>query len=348
MIANFKPALSKLAPATAVAAGIALSAGAAQAQTFLKMSSLQAGSPGYTISTAIINIVQKNTDLKIQLSAGETQTRAMLQGARGKLDIMMSTPFAVFWMKKKVAMYKKVKDAPEMAARLRNILSFPLGTIYVVTKADSGIETFKDLKGKRVFMGPPGGGAYNIAKAMIVSSGGLKDGEDFTSARLDWRSGSQAFQDGNVAAYLGAGTVPNPLVEQFALGGNLRFLSMPESAFEHPAAKGLISLPGFVRASIDAAGYKGKVVNKEPVNSIAMWAAITSHTGVAADHVHKITKAVLDNLKDLHATAPWLKSITRDTVLAQMNLPLHAGAYRAYKEAGLKIPAALVPPEAAK
>ncbi len=57
---------------------------------------------------------------------------------------------------------------------------------------------------------------------------------------------------------------------------------------------------------------------------------------------------MLDNLKDLHATAPWLKSITRDTVLAQMNLPLHAGAYRAYKEAGLKIPAALVPPEAAK
>ncbi|MDE0717920.1 MAG: hypothetical protein OXH64_08295, partial [Rhodospirillaceae bacterium] len=177
MIANFKPALSKLVPAAAVAAGIALSAGAAQAQTFLKMSSLQAGSPGYTISTAIINIVQKNTDLKIQLSAGETQTRAMLQGARGKLDIMMSTPFAVFWMKKKVAMYKKVKDAPEMAARLRNILSFPLGTIYVVTKADSGIETFKNLKGKRVFMGPPGGGAYNIAKAMIVSSSGLKDGK---------------------------------------------------------------------------------------------------------------------------------------------------------------------------
>ncbi|MYK57720.1 MAG: hypothetical protein F4027_03590 [Rhodospirillaceae bacterium] len=106
MIANFKPALSNLVPAAAVAAGIALSAGAAQAQTFLKMSSLQAGSPGYTISTAIINIVQKNTDLKIQLSAGETQTRAMLQGARGKLDIMMSTPFAVFWMKMKVAMYK--------------------------------------------------------------------------------------------------------------------------------------------------------------------------------------------------------------------------------------------------
>ena len=31
-----------------------------------------------------------------------------------------------------------------------------------------------------------------------------------------------------------------------------------------------------------------------------------------------------------------------------MNLPLHAGAYRASKEAGLKIPAALVPAEAAK
>ena len=324
----------------------ALSATGAMADEFLKMSSLQAGSPGYTISTAFINIVQKNTDIKIQLSAGETQTKAMLQGARGQLDIMMSTPFAVFWMENQKAMFAKIEEAPELAGKLRNIISFPLGTIYVVVRADSGIETFADLEGKRVFMGPPGGGAYNIANAMIVSSSGLKAGEDFEVAKLDWSSGSQAFQDGNVDAYLGTGTIPNPLVEQFALGGNLRFLTMTEEAFAKQPAKGLVSLPGFIRQVVDVAPYDGKVVNDGAVETIAMEAALTAHVGVSEETVYAMTKAVLENLDDLHATAPWLASVNKDTLLEGMNLPLHAGTYRYLKEAGFDIPERLVPPEA--
>ena len=324
---------------------LAVSGSVALSDTFLKMSSMQAGSPNYTIATGLIKIVQDNTDIKIQLSAGETQTKAMLQGARGRLDMMLSTPFAVHWMKNNAAMYQSIENAPEMAGKLRNILSFPLGTLYVVVRADSGIKTYDDLKGKRVFMGPPGSGGYNIANAMIAGSSGLKAGEDFEVVNLDWTGGTQAFQDGNVDAYLGSGTVPTPLVEQFALGGKVRFLSMPESAYEEGPAAGLVSLPGFLAQTLDVAGYDGKVVDEGPVNTIGMAGAITTHVGVSEDVVYEITKAVMENLDDLHAVAAWLKQVNRDTVMKDMNLPLHAGTYNYFKEIGLEVPEELIPPE---
>ena len=40
-----------------------------------------------------------------------------------------------------------------------------------------------------------------------------------------------------------------------------------------------------------------------------------------------------------------LRSVTKDSVFSQMNAPLHAGAYRYYKEAGFNVPSALIPPE---
>jgi len=40
------------------------------------------------------------------------------------------------------------------------------------------------------------------------------------------------------------------------------------------------------------------------------------------------------------------KNVKFETALAGMTIPLHKGAYRYYKEKGVNIPPALIPPEA--
>ena len=40
------------------------------------------------------------------------------------------------------------------------------------------------------------------------------------------------------------------------------------------------------------------------------------------------------------------KNVTLENALLGVTIPLHAGAYKYYKEKGIKIPAALIPPEA--
>ncbi|MEZ5653511.1 MAG: TAXI family TRAP transporter solute-binding subunit [Burkholderiaceae bacterium] len=63
--------------------------------------------------------------------------------------------------------------------------------------------------------------------------------------------------------------------------------------------------------------------------------------------VYNMTKAYWENIADVHATAAWMKStLTKENALKQMNVPLHAGAYKYYVEAGWKVPEGLKPPEA--
>ena len=45
-------------------------------------------------------------------------------------------------------------------------------------------------------------------------------------------------------------------------------------------------------------------------------------------------------------TAAWMKAITPESALNQMNMPLHMGAYKYYKEIGIEVPAEIMPPEA--
>lgn len=53
-----------------------------------------------------------------------------------------------------------------------------------------------------------------------------------------------------------------------------------------------------------------------------------------------------EHLDEFHNAAEWMKTITLQTALANFNAPLHPGALRFYREQGVEIPDALIPPEA--
>jgi len=61
---------------------------------------------------------------------------------------------------------------------------------------------------------------------------------------------------------------------------------------------------------------------------------------------YKITKAIFENNDALVDAANWMEIITPENGLAQMNAPLHIGAYKYYKEVGIEDPEELIPPEA--
>ena len=55
-------------------------------------------------------------------------------------------------MKNKKAMYSKIEEAPNYAENLRSILGFKAGVFHVLTKENSGIVDWKDIKGKKFFL----------------------------------------------------------------------------------------------------------------------------------------------------------------------------------------------------
>ena len=95
---------------------------------------------------------------------------------------------------------------------------------------------------------------------------------------------------------------------------------------------------------VDLAG--ANQLNTAPVKTLGSWAGLSTRVGLDDEIVYKVTKAIFDNIGEIHAAAPYMKTITRETALNQMKTPLHKGALRYYREIGVAIDADLVPPEA--
>ena len=58
------------------------------------------------------------------------------------------------------------------------------------------IDGWDDLKGRKIYNGPPRGGALTNARSMIQIVAGLKDGEDYEGLQVNWGQGTTLVTSG--------------------------------------------------------------------------------------------------------------------------------------------------------
>ncbi|MCB1741111.1 MAG: TAXI family TRAP transporter solute-binding subunit [Gammaproteobacteria bacterium] len=317
----------------------------AQGKTFLTMDSFPAGSTPGQFGIAFTQVVQKHLPIEIQVSVGKPATKSAVDAAKGKVDLFLSAPTVNHFMQTKTAMFAKVNDAPELNKNLRNIISYPLGPYQIVVYEDSGIRTLQDFKGKKVFLGPPAGAATKVAMQIMEGATTLKPEQDYEVMRFDWASAETAFLDRQMDVYIAPTTLPSPSIQQFALVSKIRILGVPAEAWEQPAMKAAMGLPGRTVEVIPKDAYTNQA-NDEEVKTIGSWVGLGVRKDLDEKIVYQMTKTLWENIADLRQTADWMKVITKETAFKESNIPLHAGAYRYYKEAGFDVPAAQIPPEA--
>lgn len=331
------------------AAGLAFAGtGPASAQpTSLRVQTGPPGNSTFIFTTAMQTIVQKRLGLQLNVTSGMASTRSTLDAARDQTDLFISSPAINHYMSTGIEMFKDVKDAPaNFAANVRGILNFPLGPYHIVVYENSGIRHLRDIKGKKAFLGPPGGAATVVALAIVEGATGFKANVDFQQSRLDWTSGNQAFQDRQVDMLILPTELPSPAIAQFALLDKIRMIPLPDESLASEPMKKILAVPGRTIVEIPAGIYGANQVNTDAVKAVGSWVGLSTRTALDEQVVYKVTKAIFDNIADIHAAAPFMKSITKDTALLQMNAPLHKGALRYYREIGLAVDPALVPPEA--
>jgi len=64
-------------------------------------------------------------------------------------------------------------------------------------------------------------------------------------------------------------------------------------------------------------------------------AMLVARSALSEDLVYRFTKAVFDNLPQLHAAHAAARNLTLQTALVGMPLPMHPGAERFFKEKGI-------------
>ncbi len=211
---------------------------------------------------------------------------------------------------------------------LRAVFSLHPEPFTVVARADAGIANFEDLKGKRVNIGNPGSGQRATMDVVLDALGWTT--ADFTVAsELPPAEQAAALCDNNIDAMIYTVGHPSGAIQEATTACDTVLVNVTGDAIT-----GLIEGNPYYRvATIPGGMYRGTDAD---VTTFGVGATFVTSADVAEETVYQVTKAVmasLDQFKELH---PALSALDAAQMVNDGNsAPLHDGAARYYREAGL-------------
>ncbi|MFG1796120.1 TAXI family TRAP transporter solute-binding subunit [Nocardia sp. NPDC049149] len=191
----------------------------------------------------------------------------------------------------------------------------------VIVRADSGITSVADLRGKRVSTGTPKSGTEVMARR-VLRAGGLNPDSDIAVHRLELSKAVAGMKDGSLDALFFTGGLPTPgLTELFSTAkGRFRFL---DTSAELVGMR--IQSPAYELGVIPAATYG----LAEDVPSIVVPNVLLVRDNLDADVACVLTKALFDRKAQLEQANSAAKGIVRDHARDTGPVPLHRGAEHA-------------------
>ena len=214
--------------------------------------------------------------------------------------------------------------------RLRALASlFPEGA-HLVVRADSPIHSLADLVGKRVSLGETGSGTAADARVLLAAAGlGEKD---VTREYLRPGPAAEELKAGGIDALFLVGGPPVPAIRDLAKSTPIRLVALDGEMID-----ALKKDFGFYhRAVIPAGTYPGVGADTPTLGFYALWLV---NADIDTDLVYAITKSLWHEAtaKLLGTLDPIGQRIRLDQALNGMSVPLHPGAERFYRDAGLPV-----------
>jgi len=211
---------------------------------------------------------------------------------------------------------------------LRAVFSVHPEPFTVVARADSGIKTFDDLKGKRVNIGNPGSGQRGTIEILMKRYGWTND--DFKLAsELKASEQSKALCDNKIDAMVYVVGHPSGAIKEATTSCESTIVSVTGKEVD-----ALLNNNSFYRTAIVPGGmYKG---NDNDTATFGVGATFVSSTSVPDDVVYTIVKAVFENFSTFKKLHPAFAHLKKEEMIKDgLSAPLHSGAVKYYKEVGL-------------
>lgn len=210
---------------------------------------------------------------------------------------------------------------------LRALFSVHGESFTVVARRDAGIESFDDLKGKRVNIGNPGSGQRATLEVLMAAKGWDKNVFSLAN-ELSASEQSLALCHDRVQAMVYVVGHPNASVAQAV---NLcDALIVPVTG---PVVDRLLAdNPYYARTQVPGGAYKG---NPKPVGTFGVKATVVASTRLSPDTAYLLVKTVFENLDDFKKQHPAFANLeAADMIKDGLSAPLHDGALRYYREKG--------------
>lgn len=207
-----------------------------------------------------------------------------------------------------------------------SLMNLYLSAGQMAVKADSGIEKYEDLKGKKVNLGPQGSTITEMSK-IILQTKGIDPDKDIKPFYLDFNEGGSKLKDGDLDATFYVAGVPTAGLIDLTSSTDIKLLSLNEETADQIIEK----YPYYDKITIPAGTYKGIDYD---VNSLQLWTALMVSPDMPEDTVYEIVKTLMENVEEFQAVHSVGKDITLETA-AKSPIPLHPGAKKYYEEKGV-------------
>ena len=205
-------------------------------------------------------------------------------------------------------------------------------------KAKTGtIADLENLKGERMALGAKNSGTIGSNK-FLLGNLGLDAEKDFELVYGGYGPSADALQNGQISGLGIPGGAPTGAITRVmaAMGDKIQILDFTDE--QAKKADGGFEL--YTRYVITSGTYPGQA---KDINTIAQPNFLAVRADVDEEAVYLITKTIYENLPFLNAIHKATSVMALEKALAGLPMPLHPGAAKYFKEAGLDIPARLMP-----
>ncbi len=210
---------------------------------------------------------------------------------------------------------------------LRAVFSVHPEPFTVVARADSGITSFEDLKGKRVNVGNPGSGARATFE-VVMEKMGWKMGDFALAAELKSSEQAAALCDNKVDAIVFTVGHPAGTIKEATTSCESKLIDVNNDTIKELAG----SADYYAMATIPGGMYTGTDAD---IETFGVGATFVASTKTSPEVVYEMTKAVFANFKRFKKMHPAFGNLKEaDMIKNNLSAPLHDGAVKYYKEQG--------------
>lgn len=291
-----------------------------QSTTGLVIATGSTTSTGYILGGTIADLLTRTLDdtiVTIQATGGSIEnTRLLLDGL---VDIAHSTELYNSWHGLRSFEGNQVRN-------VRPIMQYGAWATHIIVLDKSPITKIEDLKGKRVGVGATGSGNAINTEAVLRAHGITFD--DIRPEYLSYSEQIDALRDGTIDVACIMTVAPGSTIVQMAATNKIRLIPITPEKVEKIVQDNAI----YRKVVLPKGTYDGVNTDVLTVNSPG-WFIVRE--GMDEDLVYDIMKTVVENLDELRSINAEFKILTKEMIPETLGIPLHPGAEKYYKEAGL-------------
>ncbi len=222
---------------------------------------------------------------------------------------------------------KEWKGKPQK--KLRAVFSIYPESVTLIASDESGIYSLAEMKGKRIAIGNPGSGQLGNSRDALALVG-LNEKKDIQAEYIKAVEAASALQDERIDAFFYTVGHPNGSIKE-ATAGRIKVHIVPIPDVQTLIAK----YPYYAKSFIPMKFYPNATNKQAEVPTFGVKATLITSSDISDEIVYAITKEVFDNLEAFKKIHPAYSVLTKKNMLEGLSAPLHPGAVKYYKEAGL-------------